>query len=215
MAKLLDARGKEWDGGRPTLSTPPLEGLSRLGIRDLGDRWEIDKKAMAHMRAQQSRRLAMTRVPNAPRHLMRDVGGMAYAKGSGRWPHISLDMLRDLRERTPILQPIMRARGYQVRRLSVRWPGRRGTVGYRVVHKDHNEHDAIQPKYIKPYIQRFQGMMENPAPSYGCNTTGAMMTQLMEDFQTINRPVMEVIHSAVDPRRVVQFRAVAVGAGYV
>jgi hypothetical protein len=149
----------------------------------------------------------MTNVPNAPRHLMRDVGGMAYAKGSGRWPHVSMDMLRDLRERAPILAPIHSARHYQIRRLCQRWPGKKGTVGYRIVHKNHHEHDAVQPDYIKPFIEKFEGMLERPSPSY-CKTTGAFMTMLWEDLATINRPVVEIIRSAVDPKRIVQFRPV-------
>tara|TARA_R110000824_G_scaffold54028_3_gene149083 strand:- start:2607 stop:4478 length:1872 start_codon:yes stop_codon:yes gene_type:complete len=203
---ILDARGREWSSGKP--QGDALGQLAKVGIVDRGKHYEVDKATMQGIRANKARSLAMTRVPNAPRNLMRDVGGMAFAKGSGRWPHISIEMLRDLRERAPILAPIHNARHYQVRRLSKKWTGQKGTVGYRVVHKDHHEGDAIQPEGMKPYIQRFERMLESPSPTYGCNTTGSLMTLLWEDLATINRPTVEIIHSAVDPKRVVQFRPV-------
>jgi hypothetical protein len=203
-AKLYDAQGREWKGD-------PLGDLVKLGtpdVKDDGDRVSVSKDAIQRWKSEQTRRLAVTNVPHTPRFMPRDAGGLGVAKGIGRWPHLTFDLLRDLRERAPILQTIHSARAYQVRRMSTQWSGKKGEVGWHVVHKDHNAHQASAPEGFQPFIDRFTDMLEAPAPDYDQPTTGSLMSKLYEDLLTINRPVCEPIHSIVDPRRVVGFQAV-------
>lgn len=189
-----------------------LGKLAELGISSMEDRGDqielvVDKAALRRHRQESLRKLSITSVPNTPRHLIRDVGGMAVGKSNNRWPSVTFNMLRDLRERAPILQPIHNARQYRTRRMAVPWSGRRGDVGWHVVHKDYNSQNTDPPEGIQPAIDRFTRMFERPSPSY-CATAGSMMTLLMEDLLTINRPILEIIHSAINPSRVVQFRPV-------
>lgn len=200
MSKLLDANGRPWPG--------PLDAMTRDGVRDMGDRVEISKDALAHVMRERARRLAVTSVPSTPRHMLRDAGGVAVAKGHGRWPAVTMELLREKRYMAPILQPIHQARQYQIRRLSQPWPGKPGTVGLRVVHKNHIRHHATQPESIQPFIARFERLLWSPAPSYGYKTLGNAVGALMEDLLTLNRPVVEKIPSVLDPRRIVQWQPV-------
>jgi hypothetical protein len=177
-------------------------------VRDRGAYVEIDKEALAAFRKEKSRRLAVTGVPSTPRHLIRDVGGAAVGKGYGRWPHVTMDMLRDQREKAPILQPIHNARNYQVRRMAIPWGGAPTDVGIRVVHKNHTNQKAVQPEGFERYIAQAESILWKPCPSYGVNTLGTFLSLLMEDFLTINHPVVEPIYSKIDSRRIVQWRPV-------
>jgi hypothetical protein len=196
--------------GRPLFapSDDPLGDLVREGVRDLGDKLEIKKELLARFQEEKARGLAMTSVPGTPRNLIREAGGIAVSKGGGRWPHVTMDMLRNLRRTAPILAPIHRARDTQARRMSRKWPGKRGEVGIRLVHKDHLQHDATPPASIRPYIAQFERTLNCPAPDYDYATLEQANAALMDDLLTINRPVVEMIHSAVDPRRIVQVRPV-------
>lgn len=202
MAELYDANGNLYEPDEDHLGR-----LAELGIQDMGDKLVVDKAALRRRRQESLRKLAVTSFPNTQRTLIREVGGRAVSKSANRWPSVTFEMLRDLRERAPILQPIHNARGYQVRRLARPYSGKRGDVGWHVVHKDYNEQNTDPPDYVQPAIDRFTRMLKKPSPTY-CKTTGTLLTQLMEDLLTINRPGLEVIHSAIDPRRVVQFRPI-------
>jgi len=202
MADLYDAHGNAYQPDEDHLGR-----LAELGIEDVGDKLVVDKAALRRRRQDSLRRLAITSFPTTPRTLIREVGGRAISKSANRWPSVTFDMLRDLRERAPILQPIHNARGYQVRRMSRPHSGKRGDVGWHVVHKDYNEQNTDPPEHVQPAIDRFTRMLKRPSPAH-CKTTGALMTQIMEDLLTINRPGIEVIHSAIDPRRIVQFRPI-------
>ena len=199
---LLDPNGRPYPKGEP------LEELQALGVRDLGDRYDVPKEVVDRLRRDQARQIAVSAVPSAPRFLHRDGQGLALSKQSARWPHIGHDMLRDLRDRAPILQPIHIARQYQIRRLAQRWMGKKGQIGWRVVHRSHFEHDATPPADIKPFIARFERMLEEPSITYGVPTLSDALTMLWEDLATINRPAIEVIHSSVDSRRIVQWRPI-------
>lgn len=202
--QLVDAKG------RPVASSAPrnaLEAFAELGVRDLGDYVQVDKTALRQVQRDRSRRWAMSSAPSTPTNLLRDVGG-AVEKGAQRWSGLTMERLREIRERAPILQPIHQQRSYATRKMAVRWNGKRGHVGIRVVHKDHHEHDAQPPESIKPYIKQFEQILERPAEPYGVRTTKDLLTLLMEDLLTINRPSLEVINSAIDPTRVVQLRPV-------
>lgn len=202
-------------GGAKSQTISPNEQIAQqfgrlvsTGIVDMGDHYLVDKEAAQALRRERFRSTTMSSVPSMPRHFVRDGGGMGVGKSGGRWPAATFEVLRDLRERAPILQPIHQARAYQIRRLAQKWPGRKGTVGWRVVHKDHFQHNSRTPEYIKPYIQRFERVLQSPAPDYQQGTLAAFLGLIEEDLLTINRPAVEILRSALEPGRVVQFRAV-------
>lgn len=191
----------------------PVDFLARMGakaIRNGDGSVTIPKEAVADIMEGRIRRATMTRVPGTPRFVNRDGGGVGVRKGAGRMEALSFETLRQIRERSPITQPIHSARHHQYRRMARRFNGRRGDVGWRVVHKDYYEHDADPPESIRPFIRRFERVLESPAPAYEFNTLESVMVGLGEDLLTINRPVAEVLYSALEPgrRRVVGFRPV-------
>lgn len=190
-----------------------LESLASLPfVRDRGSFVEIDKQAILDARNERMRRMGVTSVPSIPRDVVRDVGG-AFPRGLGRWPSATFDQLRAIRETAPILQPIHKARNYQIRRMCTPWPGRRGTVGIRVVHKDYQEWNAIPPEGFEKYVHRFEKVLWAPAPVYRQPTLGSVLAPLMEDLLTINRPVVEIIPAQLDPQRILMFKWV--DGGYI
>lgn len=196
------AKAEQYAGGES-----PIDALARMGIqRDDAGGVHLSASSLQTVRNERLRRASVSRVPSTPRFVYRDAGGVGVRKGSGRFFVYSHETLRAIRERAPIIQAIHAARAAQVRRMAVRWSGRRGEVGWRVVHKDHFEHNATAPEFIKPYIERFQSMLESPAVRYNCRTTGSLLGPLEEDLLTINRPVVEKLYSAYDKKRVVGFR---------
>lgn len=176
-------------------------------VRDRGDYLEIDKTVLQDVRMEKLRRQGVTSVPTLPRDITRDVGG-AFPRGLGRWPAPTFEQLRNIRETAPVLQPIHKARNYQMRRMCTPWPGRRGTVGIRVVHKDYQEWNAIPPEGFERYVKQFEKVLWAPAPAYEHTTLGSVMGPLMEDLLTINRPVVELIPALLDPKRILMFRPV-------
>lgn len=214
MAQLYDHRNRPWTPDPPAPSARPqgnpLGDLVDLAtdIRDDGDRMSISKDTIRRWKEEQARSLAVSRVPSTPTFLPRDASGLGVSRGIGRWPHFTFEILRELRERAPILQVIHKAREHQTRRMSQRWSGKKGDVGWEVVHKNHHRRNLKTPDEVKPYIERFTQMLESPSKDYKCRTTSTLMSKLMDDLLTINRPVIEPIYSAVDKRRIVQFRAI-------
>lgn len=158
------------------------------------------------IRRERARRHTVATVPSTPRHLIRDAGGMAVSKPTAAWPHVSLQMLRETRDRSPILAPIHRDRWYKLQRVCVPW--QTGKPGIRVVHKDAVRYNAVQPEGFKPWIERFESVLWSPSPTYDVRTLGVALGQLMEDLLTINRPVIEPLHALYDPKRIVQWRPV-------
>lgn len=190
-------------------ATSALDELSRYGVEVADDgAVNIPPEAMKRIREDRLRRATISKVPSTPRTLFRDAGGMGVRKGHSRFEVLSLDSLRKIRERSPILQAIHSARHFQVRRMARPWSGKRGDVGWRVVHKDHFDHQAEQPEYIRPYVKRFTETLTSPAERYECRTTGDMLAPLWEDLATINRPVVELLRSAWSPNTIVGFRPV-------
>ncbi len=186
--------------------------LSNIGIKRTPDGgMQLSAEALKTIQEERERRMTMSRFPSTPRWMPREASGVGVRKGSGRFGSVSMETLRLVRERAPILHAIHEARAAQVRRLSVRWSGRRGEVGWRVVHKDHYELDAKTPDGFEPWIKRFEKLLEAPAPTYGLTSTSPLFAMLEEDLLTINRPVLEVLNSAVDRKRVVGFRPVDAG----
>lgn len=183
------------------------DALTKIGVElDEVGGMRIPPEVLRRIRQERMRRVALTSVPNTPRNMQRDAGGIAVAKGSSRRDTVSLEGLRRIRERAPILQVIHSARLYQVRHLCRKHNGKKGTVGWRVVHKDFHEPGKVPPESIKPYIARAEKLLEHPSPQYEVNSLRTVMGALVEDFLTINRPCVEIIHSLIDPKRIVQFK---------
>lgn len=185
--------------------------LEKIGItrtRDGGMKLSAD--AVKAIEEERQRRMTMSRVPSTPRYMPREASGMGVRKG-GQMNGVSMETLRLIRERAPILQGIHAARQSKVRRLSVRWSGRRGDVGWRIVHKDHYDLNARPPEGFEAWIKRFERIFEAPAPTYGITSTSPLLGMLEEDLLTLNRPCLEVLNSAIDKNRVVGFRPVDAG----
>lgn len=176
------------------------------GVTDDGTHVRIPKALLSKVQKERARRHALTQVPSTPRHIVRDAGGMAVGKQINRWPHATLDMLRDIRESSPILAPVHQARQYQTAKVCVPWV--RGKPGIRVVHKNHMKWNAQTPEGFQPWIDKFEALLWSPGPSYGIPTLGSAMSLLMEDLLTVNRPCVEPIHAAWDDHRIVQWRPV-------
>jgi hypothetical protein len=185
------------------LHDAPTKGVVQLADGGL----KIGADVVKTLRDRAIRETTTTRVPSTPRYMFRDGGGVGVKKGASRWDVLQIETLRNIREQSPLLNAIHSARHHQIKRLSQQWNGRRGEVGWRVVHKDHLEHDSKPPDMIEPYIRTFTEMLRKPSPRY-CPTTAQLMGQLEEDYLTINRPVVEKLYSDLDPTLVVGFRAV-------
>lgn len=185
------------------------ETFAKMGISRLKDgSVKLSPEALRTIQDERLRRMTISRVPSTPRWMPREAGGVGVRKGGGRFNAFSMETLRMVREQSPMFQVIHAARQAKVRRLSVRWSGRRGEVGWRVVHKDHYELDAKPPKGFEPWIQKFEKILEVPAPTYGITSTSPLLSMAEEDLLTLNRPVIEVLYSALEKRRVVGFRPV-------
>jgi len=197
--KLIEADSMEESG---------LDFLAKQGVtrNDRGD-LVIPTDVIKRMRSDRLRDLTVSTVPSVPRHMQRDAGGVGVRKGFNKFETFSLELLRKLRERSPMLQAIHSARHYQVRRMSRRWGGRKIDVGWHPVHKDHQDQGAKIPEGFEKYIAKAETMLERPSHRY-CPTMGQMITQLEEDLLTINRPIVEKLYSMYDKSRVVGFRPV-------
>lgn len=209
---ILDATGRPYRALAMEMakdSDGPINQLLRLGVTiDERGNVTVPKEAVQALRADRVRRATVTTVPNTPRMMWREVGGMAVQKGHSRWESITMEGLRRIRERSPLLNAIHSARQFQIRMMCRKWSGKKGTVGLRVVHKDHLELDAIPPEGFDRYINQFENVLARPAPSYDVHNTGDLFVPLWEDLATINRPAIEKLRSAVDPKRIVGFRPV-------
>lgn len=188
--------------------TSPLDRLVGLGARrEANGDIVIPAEVRQQLASERARRLTMTSVPTTPRHMMRAGGGIGVARGHGIQVALSLASLRHIRERSSLIQAIHSARNRQVRRMAKKYDGQLGHIGWRVVHRDHYEPGKEQPESIQPFIKRFERVMEQPSPIY-CKTTSHLLSGLEEDLLTINRPVVEVLHSAFDSNRIVGFKPV-------
>jgi hypothetical protein len=187
----------------------PLDQLSKMGVtrRDDGT-LVVPPDVMQRVREHRLRRATISKVPSTPRYMYREGGGLGVSKSHGRWETLPLDALRRIRQKSPLLQMIHSARHLQVSRYCQRWDGGRTSIGWEVVHKDHNEVGATPPEEIKSYVRRFTNMLENPSDRYQVHTMSALLVPLWEDFATINRPVVEILRSVYDPQRIVGFRPV-------
>jgi hypothetical protein len=212
QSPILDASGAPYRAVALEMAQrgdSPVAQLLRMGVKiDEGGNVSVPAEALAALRANRIRSATVTQVPNTPRNMFREVGGMAVSKGHSRWETMSLEGLRRMRDRSPLLNSIHQARHFQVRHMSRKWSGKKGTVGLRVCHVDHTERDAIPPEGFDRYIDTFEHILRAPAPSYNVRTTSDLLVPLWEDLATINRPAVEKLRSAVDPNRIVGFRPV-------
>jgi len=185
-----------------------IDRLVSMGVKVGADgAMTFDASAVRKMRSERIRRHTVSTVPSTPRHVVRDGGGVGVRKGFGRFETLTLESLRVIRESSPILMPIHSARHHQVRAMGRKWSGKRGDIGWRVVHRDHHAYNAEVPDYIDPYIKRFERTLECPSPQY-CATLGDLLVGLEEDYLTINRPVLELLRSAWDDKRIIGGRPV-------
>lgn len=182
--------------------------MAEIGIQQRPDGgMDLSPEAVRQLAAEHARRLTTSWVPSTPRMFQRDANGVAVRKNASR-NMVSMETLRLVREKAPLMQAIHAARAAQVRRMSVRWSGRRGDVGWRVVHRDHHEINARPPKGFDRYIRQFETVLEKPAPVHNFTSTSPFFTSWEEDLLTINRPCTEVLFSALDPSRIVGFKPV-------
>lgn len=185
-----------------------LQELIKAGVKTNDDgSVTVPAEIMKAVQREQYRRQTMSTVPSTRSNLQRNVGG-SVDRAQNSISALDPIRLRWFRESSPLLQAIHAARRTQVSRMSRRWTGRPGDVGWRVVHKDHTDPLKQAPKSIRPYIDRFTEMMERPAPAYGQTTAAALMTLLEEDLLTINHPVIEPLYHYEDTTRIVGMRAV-------
>lgn len=213
MPELLDHLGRPIStmalARKAQTALAPIDKLREYGVSTNPDgSLNVPPEALKAVREDQYRRATMSRVPSTPRFMFREIGGLAVRKGHSRFEVLSLEVLRRVRERSPMLQAIHQARHYQLRRMARKWPGKRGEVGWRIVHKDFHSHDAVQPKDMEPYIERATRMFTKPAERYGCKTTGDLFGSLWEDLATINRPTLELLRSAWYEEEIVGMRPV-------
>lgn len=183
---------------------------ARVVKSDDGD-LQVPTEVLEAIRAERVRAAAIPRVPSTPRHLMREGGGVGVGRGGSGAGHVtalSFEALRRIRKRGALFQAIHAARAYQVRAVSRKWQGQKTDVGWHVVHKDYSRSNTRVPEGFQRWIDRFEKILEHPAPYHGCKTTSSLMVRLVEDLLTINHPAVEVLHSAVDPDRVVGFRPI-------
>lgn len=150
---------------------------------------------------------AVSSFPSTPRFLQREAGGFAVRRGAHR-NALSMDALRIMRDRSLIFAPIHRARQHQIRRLCEPWNGDRTKVGVKVVHKDWNQQDSDPPAGFERYVKQFEEVLWRPSEQYGYLTLGDALAELEEDLLTLNRPAIEVMHSIIDPRRILEWRPV-------
>lgn len=168
-------------------------------------RLEIDPRAMDLVRLQQARHMTLSAVPGVQANLMRSAGGAGLERGHSA-PQLPMNVLRQVRESSGLLQSIHAARHAQVQRMSQKWSGVPGAVGWHVYHKDYFDPNREVPSGFDRYIRAFENMLRSPAPSYGYTTTADLLVPLAEDLLTINHPVVQVLHLATDPTCMVGFK---------
>ena len=205
MATRRNSLIPQGDQGRPV---PPPEVLAKLGAKVSADgTLSIPPEALDAIRANRVREATTSQVPSTPRLVHRNGGGVGVQKGMFRWDALAVESLRRMRERSPLVQAIHRARQTQVQRLSREWPEKRGEVGWRVVHKDYLDPRKKVPDSIRPFIATAENLIRSPSPRY-CPTTGSLFAQLEDDYLTINRPVVERLFSTMDRKYVVGIKPV-------
>jgi hypothetical protein len=109
---------------------------------------------------------------------------------------ITFQLLRNIRERSIVLQAIHSARAAQMRAFSLRSYGTPGEIGWRVVHRDWRNPRARVPDSIQRHIERASRKLMSPSRMHGNFTMGDVLAQLWDDLATINRPALEVLRAS-------------------
>lgn len=200
---MAGRRGQLPGGGKG--ATDVLMGMGVKRTADGG--FYLTADAVKEMRKRRLREHARSRVPSTSRYLYREGGGAGVRKGQSQWDQVSLEVLREIRERSALNQALHSARRHQVRQMSRKWNGEKGSVGWRVCHKDYLEPDAVPPEGFDRIIKTFERQMVCPSRRY-CKTLPMAMAQLEEDYLTINRPAIEPLYSDFDPNYLVGWRPV-------
>lgn len=149
-------------------------------------------------------------VPHTPRYIPPTVAGMGYQKGltfGARFGGLSHNLLREVATRCLLLQAIHSARTHQVMKFAKRWSGRKGDVGYRIIHESEYD-ESVKTENIpnvKARCDRVARAFEVPHPIHEPTFQG-FCTKLTNDFLTINRPTIEIIPGM--PGELPQFGAV-------
>lgn len=201
---IYDAQGRPMRKAEETV----LDAYARLGVTE-GEqgKLEISKSALKRFHDQEARKHAVTSVPSTPRYVLREVG-QAVGKGHGLFNVMTMGLLRDIREKSPLIQSIHAARQAQIRRFSRRWSGQEGAVGWEVVHKRHYDKDfQVPPEFMETWIPRADALLAKPSPRY-CPHGSQAMAQLLDDYLTLNRPTVEFLHSLWDQDYLVGWRPV-------
>lgn len=166
---------------------------------------QLDPAAVDLVRANRARAMTLSSVPAVQANLLRTAGGAGLERGHSS-SQLPFNVLRQVRESSGLLNAIHAARHAQVQRMSQRWNGTPGAVGWHVYHKDYFDPAKEVPAGFSRYIEAFENMLRAPAPSYGFKTTADLLVPLAEDYLTINHPVVQVLHLATDPTCMVGFK---------
>jgi len=138
----------------------------------------------------------LSEVPGRPLLSPTFQGFAAVGKGQGLGAAgITYQLLRNIRERSVVLQAIHSARHAQMRAFSVRSYGTPGEIGWRVVHRDWRNPRARVPESVQKHIDRASRKLTAPSRMHQNFTMGDVLVQLWEDFATINRPALEVLRN--------------------
>jgi len=194
-------------GQVPMLKQSPVQTLLGAGLRQSVEGGVyVPPDVIRTMRDRSIREATKPRMPSTARYVHRDGGGMGIDKSTGQ-SELPLDVLRRIRRESVITSAIHAARQHQVARLCRPYRGKKGSVGWRVVHKDHEEADATPPEGFERLIATGARQIAKPSARY-CTTFRAALVQLEEEFLTINRPCVELLYSDYDPHYVVGWRPV-------
>lgn len=171
--------------------------------------FSVPAEALKAIEAEKYRSQAVSAVPSTPMNMVRTNGVVQQGVTLGNRPTVW--QLRWMRNRVPLINAIHAARRVQLQRMSRRWSGKPGDVGWRVVHKDFTDPNHQPPASSLKFIQDFEALMERPSPRYKVRCTADLLVPLGEDALTLNHPVIEKIFHPSDDARVVGFRAVDAG----
>lgn len=151
----------------------------------------------------------LSSVPHTPRYLPFSYQ-YGFQKGrslGSHWNGLSFDLLREVAKRCLLIKAIHSARFHQIEHIARPWNGKKGEVGFRVIHKDEYNPDVQVEKIpkIKERCAKVMAQLETPHPIYNPTFSG-FCTKLTADFLTINRPTVELIRN--ERGEVKQFAAV-------
>lgn len=202
MSVLVDQHGRPITIRKAKSS--PMDLLAELGAKVTEDGVTIDRETLERRARERARVHTMSRVPSVPRDVLR-AHGPAAEKGLGRRRSLTFRQLRNLRERSLLVQAIHAARRAGIRQYGRKWSGQEGDVGWSVRHRRHTDRDFRVPDEFKPFITRAEQIIERPSARYCRSFMGALM-QLEEDLLTINRPAVEILPSVWDHNRIAGWR---------